>query len=100
MTEGPHPARAPQDGPQAAVEPLRAAVARSAHKVVGDPLHPVLQRFVELHERLEVPVVLLAGYRILLQRRLTSNRRCKAVPAMKPVASSPTVFRDEVSPVI
>ena len=44
------------------------------------------------------PVVLLAGYRILLQRRRISNRRCKAGRAMEPVASSATVFRDKVSP--
>src|SRR6266511_3354652 len=48
-----HPAGTPQNGPQAAIEPFGPAVARTADEVVGDLLHPVLQRLVELLQCLE-----------------------------------------------
>src|SRR5260370_13761112 len=46
-----HAAGAPEDRPQAAVEPLRPPVARAAQEVVGDVAHPILQRLVERLQR-------------------------------------------------
>src|SRR5271170_4447344 len=47
MLEVPHPAGSPQDCSQASVEAFRPSVARTAHKIIGDLLHPVLQCAVE-----------------------------------------------------
>ena len=51
-----HAKRPPEDGPQSVVEPLRPAIARTSHEIVGDLVQPVRQRLAEGVQTLQFEV--------------------------------------------